>query len=66
MGNTQGVWSPCVIVLILNFLIADGQEIAVERHVIERATNKKKNQHKYFINALVLKRKSKIYLQNGT
>lgn len=42
MGNTQGVWSPCVIVLILNFLIADGQEIAVERHVIERATNKKK------------------------
>ena len=40
MGNIQGVWILYVIMLILNFLMADGQKTATEINWIRKEINK--------------------------
>ena len=62
MGNTQGVWVLCRIVLALNFLIDEKQRAAAKRPGIEKGTVEM-NQCTYFRKALTLKKLKDVFVK---
>ena len=62
MGNTQGVWILCSIVLTLNFLIDEKQRAVAKRPGIERGAVEA-NQCTYFRNALTLKKLKNVFVK---